>query len=249
MFDIYESILNCEKISDKISLREQFAAWCFLKELEVVDNEGKNEFLDEILPGEGDLLERILQYEEDKASLIRFLMLDFNRTSINRISYTIDIEKEQRSKDYWTLEKIALKLGISIDLNKEYRVHRSYFRKGEIRFFYFRKTGVLFLIDLEIKDRIDSRENKEKQLNLFRALSDEKRLLMIAELSKGECSASDLSRLCNISLSTVNHHMKMLIEQRLASLSVSSSSGRGAMYTLNKANLLELLQQYMEELQ
>lgn len=72
----------------------------------------------------------------------------------------------------------------------------------------------------------------EKEIEIFKALSDKNRLLIIDMLSCGELCACDIMEGLSLTQPTISHHMKILIS---ASLVNSKKEGKWTIYSLNKA--------------
>lgn len=71
----------------------------------------------------------------------------------------------------------------------------------------------------------------EKQIEIFKALSDKNRLLIIEMLSCGELCACDIIEGLELSQPTVSHHMKIL---QHAGLVNSKKNGKWMIYSLDK---------------
>ncbi len=71
----------------------------------------------------------------------------------------------------------------------------------------------------------------EKQIEIFKALSDKNRLLIIDMLSCGELCGCDIIEGLNLTQPTVSHHMKVLQHANLVN---SVKDGKWTIYTLNK---------------
>jgi len=71
----------------------------------------------------------------------------------------------------------------------------------------------------------------EKQIEVFKALSDKNRLLIIEMLSCGELCACDIIEGLELTQPTVSHHMKIL---QHAGLVNSKKNGKWTIYSLDK---------------
>lgn len=71
----------------------------------------------------------------------------------------------------------------------------------------------------------------EKQIEIFKALSDRNRLLIIEMLSCGELCACDIMDGLELTQPTISHHMKIL---QHAGLVKSKKSGKWTIYSLDK---------------
>ena len=68
-------------------------------------------------------------------------------------------------------------------------------------------------------------------VNLFKALSDTKRLMVVDMLSCGELCACDILEKFNITQPTLSHHMRILCECGLVK---SRKDGKWTYYSLNR---------------
>jgi len=71
----------------------------------------------------------------------------------------------------------------------------------------------------------------DKQIEVFKALSDKNRLAILDMLSCGELCACDIMDGLNLTQPTISHHMKILQQ---ASLVNSKKSGKWTIYSINK---------------
>ncbi|RKD32543.1 ArsR/SmtB family transcription factor [Thermohalobacter berrensis] len=77
----------------------------------------------------------------------------------------------------------------------------------------------------------------EDKIQIFKALSDKNRLLIIDMLSCGELCAYDILEGLKLTQPTISHHMKIL-EQ--AGLVKSRKNGKWTIYSLNKSSFIDL---------
>ncbi|WP_432404302.1 ArsR/SmtB family transcription factor [Wukongibacter sp. M2B1] len=77
----------------------------------------------------------------------------------------------------------------------------------------------------------------EKQIEIFKALSDKNRLLIIEMLSCGELCACDIIEGLELTQPTVSHHMKIL---QHAGLVNSKKNGKWTIYSLDKGAFNDL---------
>lgn len=71
----------------------------------------------------------------------------------------------------------------------------------------------------------------ENQVNIFKALSDKNRLLILDMLSCGEMCACDIEEVLGLSQSTISHHMKILQQAKLVT---GNKVGKWMHYSINK---------------
>ena len=90
----------------------------------------------------------------------------------------------------------------------------------------------------------------EKQIEIFKALSDKNRLLILDMLSCGELCACDIMEGLNLTQPTISHHMKILQQ---AGLVDSQKNGKWVIYSINKGtttqstDFIKWLTSYKEE--
>lgn len=72
---------------------------------------------------------------------------------------------------------------------------------------------------------------------LFKALSDENRLLIIDYLRQGECCACKILEQLHITQPTLSHHMKILCDANMVTV---RKEGKWMHYTLNQNKFKEL---------
>lgn len=77
-----------------------------------------------------------------------------------------------------------------------------------------------------------------EEAQVFKALSDSNRLMILELLKAGEMCACKLLEKFNISQSTLSYHMKMLCECELV---ISRTEGRWAMYSLKEEKIDEII--------
>lgn len=61
-----------------------------------------------------------------------------------------------------------------------------------------------------MKTAVDNRKVFRSQARVLRALANESRLMIVDRLSRGECSAGDLTRLIGSDQTTVSKHLAVL---------------------------------------
>ncbi len=249
LYERYLKYLNKNgKFFDNTDINLSYLAWFHLKK-EPLENVNilRKEFLEDSIEGEGDVLDRILKNNIDTKAYIEFLYSDLDLYNI-----LINIEDENKSRDIKAenilLDKYANRkslnkiLNISISNNIKIQSEISYIDKKNIRMYYFKGLAVFITIGIDYKnDDIVENNDLSKYLSIFKALSVESRLQIVKELLFEELTTSELSQRLNISLSTVNHHLKSLIEVGIVGLQLESKSGKGACYKLNKDIILEIL--------
>lgn len=78
-----------------------------------------------------------------------------------------------------------------------------------------------------------------KMVNIFKALSDETRLLIVSKLKNiDELCACKLLELVECNQSTLSHHMKILVDSGLV---IARKDWKWVHYSLNKEKIIELV--------
>jgi ArsR family transcriptional regulator, lead/cadmium/zinc/bismuth-responsive transcriptional repressor len=80
---------------------------------------------------------------------------------------------------------------------------------------------------------------------LFRVLSDTKRIRTISLLIKNELNVSALADMVGVSHSSVSHHLRSLRRMRLVS---SRKSGKEVYYQVNDFHMIDLYQRCLERI-
>lgn len=83
-----------------------------------------------------------------------------------------------------------------------------------------------------------------EQAKLFKALSDEKRLLIMEQLRNGEKCACVLMEKLDVAQSALSYHMKILVESKLV---VSRQDGKWVHYSI-ASNAFALANQWLQEI-
>ncbi|KPU26320.1 ArsR family transcriptional regulator [Caloranaerobacter sp. TR13] len=90
----------------------------------------------------------------------------------------------------------------------------------------------------------------QEKVEIFKALSDKNRLLIIEMLSCGELCACDIMERLNLTQPTISHHMKILGHVKLIN---SRKDGKWTLYKLNQetfndlCNFINYLSSYKEK--
>ncbi|MGE5456291.1 MAG: ArsR/SmtB family transcription factor [Ignavibacteriales bacterium] len=86
------------------------------------------------------------------------------------------------------------------------------------------------------------KKNVEKEIMIFKALSDNNRLQIIDMLSCGELCACEMLKKLNITQPTLSHHMKTLIDSNLVT---ARKEANWMYYKLNK-DIIDELTRYIK---
>ena len=78
-------------------------------------------------------------------------------------------------------------------------------------------------------------EELQVKSQIFKALGDERRLMILSDLATGEQCACDLLERLNITQPTLSHHMKTLMESGLV---IGRKSGKWMYYSLSAETLV-----------
>lgn len=84
----------------------------------------------------------------------------------------------------------------------------------------------------------------EEKIEVFKALADKNRLLILDMLSCGELCACDIMEGLDLTQPTISHHMKILQQSRLVN---GSKKGKWMIYSLDK-DVVEDLHQFIQVL-
>ena len=248
MFDIYKSIEGSVMQGVDRQVKSIFAAWCHLNRVTKLNNNLKEEFLEDVLEGEGDILDKILAQEDEVKSYLHFWNLDFENFELKEVALLYSQAKIRELEKQWTVEKLSRYLGLDLE-DQKVEIHFVEESEAPVRFYYFRLSGALFVVSGSfIEDNIDDIFDIE-YVNFFKALSDHTRLQIVFALASGTKTSSELAELCAVTLSTINHHMKILAEEKIVQLHLSSKEGRGATFILNQEILKLNLNFFIQLLQ
>jgi len=77
----------------------------------------------------------------------------------------------------------------------------------------------------------------EDKIEIFKALSDKNRLLILDMLSCGELCACDIMDGLSLTQPTISHHMKMLLKSDLVR---SRKEGKWVFYSINEEQVKEI---------
>lgn len=250
MFDVYESIISFTNeyalfLSEPVKrIFRSFGAYAVLTDTSFKDLTKRREaFFVAQYPGSGDALSRILKLEDEteKEAAIRFLYLDADIfEKLPQTSAPKDqIEKEmaEKLKDPVLLSRLA---GILVD-DTPLKIHISQMEPRAIHRHDFGKLGIFLSVGADIDLDQYKAMSEDHLLIVFKALADSSRLKIVQVLLDGKLTMSDIATRVDLTLSTVNHHLRQLIEANLVSLDLSSKAGKGALYTVNKMKMRHLL--------
>lgn len=244
MFDIYESYKTLSLEGVEPELITQFAAWCVLGDVRQLNEPVKLAFLDDLLHGEGDLLERILQRDEDQKSLLWFWRADLSRAAFDRVPPAVTENQRHTFLARRSLDDLAHLLGLAAAPEGTV-LHLTDTGKRDIKFYFFVKAGPILIADLAVAD---SEETAYDYAGFFKTLADDTRLTLIRALAAGPRTQSELAEIGGISLPTVTHHLKRLIEYRLVALRLDSKEGRNAEFVFNQEACESLLSRFADTL-
>lgn len=90
---------------------------------------------------------------------------------------------------------------------------------------------------------LEKKEKYSKNANIFKALSEEKRLRIIELLSCGEMCACELLKHFDFAQSTLSHHMKVLSDCGLVN---TRKDGKWSYYKLNSSEANKSVLFYLE---
>lgn len=256
MFDLYESTLHILRTDFPAYKQEEeeilrFAAWKILANSTSTPSQALEQYVGELIPGEGDALKRILSEKEKQEERLRLLLLPdtfWEKIQKNKVNITKDTVKEEQIKealkDPLYLQSL---LGLSLDPKLPLHLHFSYESPKEIRMMYFKERGVFLALGIDLPLSPKEGISKEEKLLFFKALGDDSRLIMFQALLKENLTSTELAEQAGISLSTVNHHIKHLIHAGLVRLDLHSKEGKGATFSANKEVYHGILKELQDE--
>lgn len=255
MFDIYEKTLKVLKEESFSSeLNEEilsYISWRILTKKKK-GSSGVQEYYKEHLPGEGDALTKILADPDKQESRLRLLLLPeefWTKIEETTLSTKPDLEKEkalaEQLKSPLALQRL---IKTSLDPKLSLIQHFSYEAPKDVRMFYFGGDEVFLALGIDHAKEQKQSFTQEERLAIFKALADESRLTIFNALLKERLSSTELSEKAEVSLSTVNHHMKTLIQVGLVVLDLDSKDRRGSGFIANKEVYGEILQELLNEI-
>lgn len=256
MFDTYEKALVLQQEDPSLlsaSLWEtllSYLAWAGMRD--IPDHELKDKraaFFEENLPGSGDALMRLLHVEDEKMREdgLRFLLLSpeiFETIRHCKMPEQVNSKKAEQMRK--ALESPLLQsqlIGIQVKDSPLF-IHISTVVPDQIKMHYSQNTGVFLCVGEAIDLASYGTFTEEDLLKAFKALGEASRLTIFKTLLREGCTTSQLADAVGLTLSTVNHHLKQLIEARLVNLELHSRDGKGAVYCVNQAVAEALLEHF-----
>jgi len=246
----------CQKDQFGGNVLDQYTAWCEL--CGIADNEyleNKEAFLSELIDGNGNLISRILNSEEEnskKQAQIEFLYSDIDFiTEFQKLNENIivDTDKMQSQlsliKDPSTMNLIS---NLTLDEHMDFYYHISHQNRYGMQMYYFQKRGTFLSIGIDFDLETVRSHNHNELLPVFKVLSDESRLEIVKKLAKKEMTSSQLAETVGITLPTINHHLKQLCAYGIVGIVLSTQNYKGTVYKLEKNNLREMLEEFLNEI-
>lgn len=243
MFDVYESIISFTNeyamfLSDPVKhVFRSFGAWAAFTDVPPKELPKKREaYFLATYPGRGDALSRLLNLEDEmeKEATIRFLCLaDHIFDKLPELTTAADdIEKSMANKleDRNLLSRL---IGRTVGDTK-IKIHVSQMEPRAISVHHLNQLGIFLSVGADIDLDNYMSISDEALLTVFKALADHSRLRIVQALLNNNMTTSALATRVNLTLSTVNHHLKQLVEANLVTLDAGSKAGKGASYTANK---------------
>lgn len=254
MFDLYEKtlkVMNKEDFSSE--LREEilsYISWRMLTKKKK-GTSGVKEYYEELLLGEGDALTKILSEPEKQETRLRLLLLPEEFwTKIEETTVTINRDSEKENALREQLESpLALQrlIKVSLDPKLSLVLHFSYESPKDVRMFYFGGKEVFLSLGIELALEKKQNFTQEERLAIFKALADESRLTIFNALLQERLTSTELSEKAGISLSTVNHHIKALLQVGLVILDLDAKESRRSALRANREIYREILQELLHE--
>lgn len=264
MYDRYDAAkvfnqVNCSlsfcSTQSEESILLSFTAWCELKNIPDNEfNDMKKVFFEETLPGEGDVLTKILSDDnyQNKRGQIEFLYstIDFI-SEFKGINIVTEPERCKKDKLIAMLKKpgvLSNLIGVTVDSDADLKLHISQVDKTGIEMFWFKDAGIFISIGSEVNPEQYKSINISDYLAIFKALGDESRLKIIKALIKENLTSSQLAEKVGLTMPTINHHLKQLSGCRLVGMLVSGKSGKGTQYRFNRDTALTFLEKIKDEI-
>ncbi|QSX04748.1 winged helix-turn-helix transcriptional regulator [Sedimentibacter sp. zth1] len=264
MFDVYDLCVKfieenrqlpyCKTDDMGNSLLLKYCSWCILKNVpNDCFNTSIENFFKETIEGKGDALTKILsdKNSENKKIQIEFLYskIDYiNEFKKYDINTPVDEQKRKKQLELITQPLILNRIiNVSIAKTTPIKYHISSTDKN-IRMFYFKNFGVFISVGIDFDLAIDEKHTFKEYIEVFKALSDESRLKIVMELSKKSLTPVQLSDKVNITLSTINHHIKKLCECRIVSMKLGDKIQKGIQYNLNTEYFINFLKEVINEI-
>lgn len=250
MFDVYESIISftneyAQFLSEPVKrIFRSFGAFAVLTDTSFKDLTKRREaFFVTQYPGSGDALSRILRLDDEteKEAAIRFLYLD--AVIFDKLPQTsapkdeIEQEMAEKLKDPELLSRL---IGFPVG-DTPIKIHISQMEPRAINLHVFEKLGIFLSVGADIDLDQYKAMSEDHLLAVFKALADGSRLRIVQALLKNHLTTSEIATRVDLTLSTVNHHLKQLVEANIVGLDPSSKAGKGALYTVNKTKMHHLL--------
>lgn len=253
MFDMYES---CLQLTDALKgelpgeTKEkmlQFCAWAAMKGIDSSDLYANREiFIQDICASGGDVVQCILNLddEKEKADLMRLMLIGkevWDR--LDSFPSQPDIHPDLLTDMLELVQKpFILHRLIAIDPeDTPLYVHVSNFAPQMIKMHFINGLGIFLCVGKAVDLSTYDAFTTDDLLAIFKALSDSSRLSMVRELLSSPLTSSQLAERVGITLSTVNHHMKVLMDVGLVSLAITEITRKGAAYSANRDVMKEVL--------
>lgn len=132
--------------------------------------------------------------------------------------------------------------GISITEGTRVLIHVSSAAPYSFSMHAFPGLGVLLAAGKEGDIPAGFQESEETYLEVFKALADESRFKMVRALLKEPLTVSELAGKVGLTLSTGNHHIKVLMMAGIVRMETRETPGRGVRYALNDVRIGHMLQ-------
>lgn len=253
MFDTYEKclvLLGDPSIPLSKALGEMMLTYCAWASLTAVSQSelinAKETFIKQTYPGDGDGVDCALAIEDEsiKEAALRFLLLEdgiWDKLGNVQLDQHPDKDKEARIKQ-GAMDPMVLSRLIGIEVqDASMTIHVSAAAPKLIKMHYFTELGVFLSIGADVHLDKDASYTKESFQCVFNALADASRLEIVRILLQESLTTSQIAQRVGVTQSTVNHHLKQLIEVGVVNLALTSKIGKGAVYKCNKAAMHELL--------
>lgn len=150
-------------------------------------------------------------------------------------------KKEVEIKTVLSKKEVLLSL-IKVKINNsKVKIHFDYINKDKLSMFFLVDYGVFLSVGINLDFNDLSNMENVNIGEVIKAIGDPTRFNIIKGLINKDMTSTEISKLVGVSLSTVNYHVKELMQQDIVSLSLTQNESRGGSLSLNKDFLRKIL--------
>lgn len=262
-FDNYEMIVSfslsnqrsyCKAETFSDAILPAFGAYCLLQNIPVAAWERSlfEQYIAFLYDTPGDVIEKILSIEEmDKRRGFTELYYEFDSAKQALLQTSglscPALENAARIEEaVFSPNMIETLFSVSPVPGTPVVVHVSPLLSRELHMFTFRDLGVVLVIGEQADIPTHLKDNRQNYLEVFKALADESRLNIVSVLLDEPMTVSEIAARVNLTLSTVNHHIKSLMLTGIVAMETKTAPGRGVRYTVNQPKIRHLLREFAQ---